>query len=236
MIGILYICTGKYHIFWKDFYTSAEQNFLPKEEKTYFVFTDAKEIYAENYYNVRKIYQKNLGWPGNTLMRFHIFLQVEQLLKKCDYLFFVNANTVITGIINSNILPSEYNDGLVVTLHPMYYNLPIDQTTLDRNPRSTAYISYGTGKHYFMGAFYGGNTEAFLRMTHTLKDCIDEDLDKNIVALWHDESHLNRYMLDKNPVILDPGYCYPQDLPVPFERKIYILDKNKFGGHHFMRN
>ena len=27
-IGILYICTGKYDIFWKDFYLSAERYFM----------------------------------------------------------------------------------------------------------------------------------------------------------------------------------------------------------------
>lgn len=236
MIGILYICTGKYHIFWKDFFISAEKNFFPTEEKTYYVFTDAEEIYAEENHNVKKIYQKNLGWPYNTLMRFHVFLQIETELNKCDYLFFVNANTIITGTIGTDILPGIENDGLVATLHPMYYNVPIDKSTLERNPKSEAYISYGTGKHYFMGAFYGGSSDAFLKMTHILKEKTDLDLANNIIALWWDESHLNHYLLDKNPLILDPGYCYPQDLPVPFEKKVYILDKNRYGGHYFMRH
>ena len=43
-IAILYICTGKYNIFWKDFYTSCEKNFIPNSEKHYFVFTDAENI------------------------------------------------------------------------------------------------------------------------------------------------------------------------------------------------
>ena len=28
-LGILYICTGKYDIFWEDFYKSCEKYFLP---------------------------------------------------------------------------------------------------------------------------------------------------------------------------------------------------------------
>jgi len=54
-IGILYICTGKYDIFWKDFYLSCEKYLLndidengnKKFEKHYFVWTDAEGIFGE---------------------------------------------------------------------------------------------------------------------------------------------------------------------------------------------
>jgi len=75
-IGILYICTGKYDIFWKDFYLSSEKYLLKNHEKHYFVFTDSKTIFdAANNKNIHVIYQKNLGWPNNALMRYHIFLK-----------------------------------------------------------------------------------------------------------------------------------------------------------------
>ena len=61
-IAILYICTGKYDIFWQEFYQSCEKNFLLNCQKEYFVFTDANHIYAENTASIHKIYQKNLGW------------------------------------------------------------------------------------------------------------------------------------------------------------------------------
>ena len=32
-IGVLYICTGPYVLFWKDFFESFEKNFLPNIEK-----------------------------------------------------------------------------------------------------------------------------------------------------------------------------------------------------------
>lgn len=44
-IGILYICTGPYILFWKDFYESFEEKFLPSYQKKYFVFTDADTVY-----------------------------------------------------------------------------------------------------------------------------------------------------------------------------------------------
>ena len=69
-VGILYICTGKYDVFWEEFYKSCEKYFLPNSEKYYFVFTDSNHLYdEENNKNIKKYYQENLGWPDNTLKR-----------------------------------------------------------------------------------------------------------------------------------------------------------------------
>lgn len=44
-IAILYICTGKYNVFWDGFYKSSEKFFLKDEaEKEYFVFTDNMDL------------------------------------------------------------------------------------------------------------------------------------------------------------------------------------------------
>ena len=81
-IAILYICTGKYDIFWKEFFESYEELFLPNSEKEYFVFTDAEELYAEkNCERIHRIYQEQLGWPKDTLMRFHMFDTISEQLK-----------------------------------------------------------------------------------------------------------------------------------------------------------
>ena len=46
-IGMLYICTGKYTVFWPEFYETFSRNFLPGCKKEYFVFTDAPSIAHE---------------------------------------------------------------------------------------------------------------------------------------------------------------------------------------------
>lgn len=38
-IGMLYICTGKYTVFWPEFYETFSRNFLPGCKKEYFIFT-----------------------------------------------------------------------------------------------------------------------------------------------------------------------------------------------------
>jgi histo-blood group ABO system transferase len=53
------------------------------------------------------------------------------------------------------------------------------------------------------------------------------DFEKNFIAVWHDESHLNRYMIDNTPTkILTPSYCYPENMYLPYHKKLLALDKN----------
>lgn len=233
-IAILYICTGNYYVFWEDFYKSSEKYFLEDCEKHYFVFTDKENLIYEDNKFVHKIYQESLGWPNNTLMRFHIFKGIEKDLINYDYVFFLNSNMKFIKEVKKDILPVE--EGLLGVKHPGFYNKSNLEYSYDRNSNSMAYIEEGSGKYYFMGGFNGGRSEDFIKLIDNLVKNIDMDKDKNIVALWHDESHINRYFLDKNVKVIGPEYGYPEGWDLPFEPKIIIRDKNKWGGHKKLRN
>jgi hypothetical protein len=232
-IGILYICTGKYTIFWDDFYKSTEKYLLPELEKHYFVFTDGEINTYENPF-VKIVEQKRLGWPFDTLYRFKIFLGIENQLQEMDYLYFFNSNLILLQNIGNEILPDE-QDELVVTQHPGFYNKKRKKFTYETNKKSSAYIAENEGNIYVAGGLNGGRTQSFLKLAQELCKNIDVDFEKNIIAIWHDESHLNRYVIGKNVKVLSPAYLFPQDSTIPFEQKILILDKNKFGGHDFLR-
>ncbi len=232
-IAILYICTGKYNIFWEGFYKSSEQYFLTNHTKEYFVFTD-KDIRPVNE-RVHKISQEKLGWPYDTLMRFKMFSNIKDKLLFFDYIFFINANMRFLQPVNEEVLPSE-EEGLLMVKHPGFYNKSRLEFTYEKNPKSSAFISSNEGKYYYMGGFNGGVSSSYLKLIHILKTNIDKDLENDIVALWHDESHLNKYMLNKKAKILEPSYGYPEGWELPYEQKIIILDKTRFGGHNFLRD
>lgn len=233
-IGILYICTGKYDVFWPTFFQSAEQYLLPNTEKHYFVFTDSDAITSSE--KIHKIYQERLGWPKDTLMRFHLFLNIENELKLMDYLFFFNANyTFLKSISKDELLPNAKDNFLTGQRHPVAYHTFRHKFNYENNPKSTAYIPSNKGKYYFAGGLIGGQTQAFLNLCHALKNNIDNDFENDIIARWHDESHINCYFSKIEPKKLHPGYCYPQDWYLPFEQKTWLLDKNKLGGHAFLR-
>lgn len=240
-IGILYICTGKYDIFWKEFYLSAERFFMQSANYTihYYVFTDSKSLFDEEKNpHIHKISQANLGWPDNTLKRFHMFLRIkEQLIKETDYLYFFNANLLFVKAVNEEFLPPKGGNGLVGTLHPGFFDKPTSDFTYERSAESTAYIPLNKGIHYYAGGLSGGRTKEYLALCETLKKQVECDEKKQIIALWHDESHLNSYFLNRPPHTLSPAYLYPEGWSIPFEPIILIRDKNKkiYGGHHFLR-
>lgn len=233
-IGILYICTGKYDVFWHGFYESAEKYLLPDTEKHYFVFTDSTQIQSTD--KIHKVYQERLGWPKDTLMRFHLFLNIEEDLKEMDYLFFFNANyTFIKTIDKNEILPTENDHFLTGQIHPVAYHKKRKDFDYETNQQSTAFINKNAGTYYFAGGLIGGSTSAFLQMCHQLKNNIDKDFESDIVAKWHDESHINKYFAEIEPKKLHPGYCYPQGWYLPFEQKTVLLNKSKLGGHAYLR-
>jgi len=188
---------------------------------------------------VHTVPHKQSGWPYDTLMRFHVFSGIKDQLKAFDYIFFFNANMLFTqAVMPKEFLPTGItDDGLMATLHPGYFNQPVSNFPYEQEqPASKAYINKGEGKHYFMGGLNGGTSVAYLQLIESLKNNTQVDLDNKIIAKWHDESQLNKYMLDKNPKILSPAYGYPEGRKLPFEPRIIIRDKNKYGGHSFLRN
>lgn len=226
-IAIVYICTGKYDVFWKDFYLSFEDKFIPTMSKDYYVFTDSDSIFGAENENVHVIYQENLGWPGNTLYRFQIFLSQKEALKEYEFIFFMNANVICVDDVDESFLPK--GEGLLFVQHPYHYKEIRLKHTYERNRKSKAYMPIWAGKYYVCGGVNGGRSKDFLRMCEELKKRIDEDDKNGIVAIWHDESHINRYCYEqKRSKILSPSYCYPEDVDLPFKPILMVREKSKW--------
>ena len=79
-LAILYICTGRYNLFFEDFYNSCEKYLLPNVQKTYYVWTDNDQL-SNGKANVNIYYKKCAGFPADSLFRFEMFLQAEEELK-----------------------------------------------------------------------------------------------------------------------------------------------------------
>lgn len=231
-IAVLYICTGEYVKLWPEFLVSAEKYLLKQSEVHYFVFTDAKCIQGEKENpRIHRIYQQQKPWPYATLMRFEIFLTQEEVLQKYDYLFFFNANAEFTAPVTEEaFLPrAKKGETLLFVQHPAFYYRPNYEFTYDRNPRCKAYIPMGLGKYYVCGGVNGGTAKAFLKLSHTLDKRIKQDLKKGIIAVWHDESHINWYVFThRHYRILDASYCWPDGWNVPKPCIILIRTKEKY--------
>ncbi|MBQ8785663.1 MAG: glycosyl transferase family 6 [Alphaproteobacteria bacterium] len=240
-IGILYIATGRYITFWNEFYKRCEKFFCNDHQKQYFLFTDANNVSVKN--NVKIIQHKYLGWPEETLMRFDTFLKVENDLQKMDYIYFFNANLYpVRKIKGEEVFPS-FEQQIMVTLHPAFYNMPRKIFTYENNEKSSAYVPFPLGEYYVCGGFNGGIAEYYLKLINDLDKAVKNDLKNGIIAVWHDESHLNRYILDRNPLILSAKYVIPEVIGFnqknlkSLKPKMILIDKMSpiCGGHDYMR-
>jgi histo-blood group ABO system transferase len=216
-IGVLLIATNKYIRFAKNILNDIDKHFLNGHDVTPFLFTDHEDYSHDVNFKKYKIDHK--PWPKVTLERYHTFLTVEEELQKCDYLFYLDVDMKIVQNINEEILGES-----VATVHPGYRG---GIGTPERRRISTACIASSCKNTYFAGGFNGGSSKEFLRMSKAIKKNIEQDYKNNIIARWHDESHMNKWFYENEPSVkLSPSYCYAEGSNLAYEPKIIALNKN----------
>ena len=68
------------------------------------------------------------------------------------------------------------------------------------------------GRDYVCGGINGGERDAYLKFCHTLQKRIRQDKDRGIIALWHDESHINWYAFTHPHYrLLDASFAFSRD-------------------------
>ena len=230
------MATGAYHKFWKDFYITCEQYFCMDIEKGYEIFTDSpddfKKVNDTNVY-IHKI--EDLGWIVNTSYKSKYICSIREELEKYDYVFYINSNFLFTApIYAEEVLPDASNDYLTALSFDHYLQVDVRNYPYDRQPNCLAYIPIGQGKRYFQGGFYGGRTKEMLLLSDWCKEAIAHDFNKKIVARFHDESYINRYMLDKKPKVLNDGYALQHIWPYHGPHKAVVRNKEEVLGTHVL--
>ena len=235
-IAVLYICTGHYDVFWPEFYESAERYFYPEDHKEYFVFTDSKELIANK--KIHAYYQAKTGWPYDTLLRYNWFCTIQDKLKDFDYCYFINANALFLKCVDSSIIPyPSENLPYVFSIHIRSYDDYDGQTfNPERNPASRAYIPEGMPCRAHSGGFWGGTSQAIIDMCCELRDRIAEDLSNNIIAIWHDQSHLIKYATEVPHYDVEKGLVVSEEYADLSVAVMIYRDKTRYGGNDALRD
>lgn len=231
-VAIAFIGTSRYLNFLPKYYEKIHDNFLPNTEKTFLVFTDGEGEFPKD---VKVYHQDHLEWPYITLTRFEILNKAREEIIKNDWLVFLDADTIVVD----KVLEEDFfsNKPLFGVWHPCH-NLGMPPHNkipgaFETNPLSLACVDVSIDnypKYYYQGCLWGGKIPEVLEMIDELQHRTNKDLENNVVAVWHDESHLNKYFIENQDKVntLGPEYAYPEVFSdrCDFEPKIVHLAKD----------
>lgn len=229
------IATNKYLSFLDIICPSIEEFFFPGAEVTAIVHTNLDLPENLSLYKGIKFVKneiKHEPWPFTTLKRFEYFLLARDQILEYDYSFYVDVDSLFIGKILTEILPK---DGMIGTIHPCLF---VGPGSPERNPESKACIPMGSDSRYFCGGFFGGSSKKFIEVAEKISQDIQDDLQRGIIAVWHDESHLNRYFFENPPaLVLDHPFSVAENMtPIKENSGVLFLDKSTRGGHDFFRS
>ncbi|KAE8298415.1 N-acetyllactosaminide alpha-1,3-galactosyltransferase [Larimichthys crocea] len=209
-VALTVFAVGRYlDAYLLTFLNSSEHHFMLGLPVTYYVFTDTPEKVPDiklgplRSIKVIKV-KRHSRWQDISMMRMKTIADVieSDIRHHCTHVFCFDVDQVFTGRFGSEALGDS-----VALLHAHYYHLPERLFTYDRNPKSKAYME--SGDFYYHAAVFGGSWNSVKALTESCYHSIMEDKENNVEALWHDESHLNKYMwLQKPSRVLSPEYCW----------------------------
>ncbi len=213
-VAIVFIGTNNYINFLPKYYENIEKYFLPNAQKTFLVFTDGKlEDPPEN---IISYYQEHLEWPYITLTRFEIINKARDEIAKNDYMVFLDADALVANrILEEEFFSDKPLFGVWHPCHnlgmPPHNKLP---GAFETNSNSLAYVDVDKIEPavYYQGCVWGGKVPEVFEMIDELQNNVNKDLENGVIAVWHDESHINRYFIDNKDRVhtLGPEYAYPE--------------------------
>ncbi|KAM8933951.1 histo-blood group ABO system transferase-like [Pelodytes ibericus] len=239
-IGLTVFAIKKYTVFVKTFIETAEQFFMVGHPVNYYLFTDRVNDIDVSSFNLkerRKVillevpsYQR---WQDVSMRRMEMLRDRSHQLfiNEVEYLVCVDVDMKFSDDVGVEILSDLFG-----TLHPGLYGTSREQFTYERNPQSKAYIPKDEGDFYYAGGYFGGKVEEVYNLTNFCHNAMMTDKAKNIEAIWHDESYLNKYLLHHKPTkILSPEYLWDNSFGIPSflkRRRFIAVPKN----HNQIRN
>ena len=241
-VAITFIGTNRYLDYLPKYYENIEEYFLPNTEKVILAFTDG-ELGGTPPDNLKVYKQEHLDWPFITLKRFEIINKARDVIDECDWLVFIDADALPVATITEE---EFFTDKPLFGVHHPCHFLGMDPHTkapgaYEQNPKCEAYVdvSKTLPPVYWQGCLWGGKVPHVCAMIDELAARVNRDLDNNIVAVWHDETHINRYFLERTEDVhtFNSSYAFPElfesqcKIPPIFPPKIVHLAKDNSKYH-----
>ncbi|KAM7238303.1 hypothetical protein CapIbe_009823 [Capra ibex] len=212
-IGLTVFAIKKYVVFLRLFLETAEKYFMVGHKVTYYVFPDRPADVPQIALRAgRQVVVLHVGsyrrWQDISMHRMEMISNFsrQRFLHEVDYLVCLDVDMKFSDHVGVEILAPLFG-----TLHPGFYAADRQSFTYERRPLSRAYIPRDEGDFYYAGGFFGGSVPEVYRLTTACHQAMTADQAQGIEAVWHDESHLNRYLLSHKPSkVLSPEYLWDE--------------------------
>lgn len=179
----------------------------------------------------------SLNWPEATLYRYKLISEVAESLTE-DYLMHLDADMLFKQEFGRDLHPLDWENGIALVAHPgfwrpagvgrvrFYFSNPkvfltdlvsflrvggLGSWSQDLNSR--AYVQRRSRREYVCGGVWMGSRHSFLDMVASLHDSVSNDEERGVMAVWHDESHLNKWASQNSHTTLTPRYCFDPGYP-----------------------
>jgi len=237
-IGILSIATNDYLKYWREMAKSIDISTQGKSEVVLHLFTDQPKIaesFASTLGKCKvKIYEiPSLGWPDATLLRYRIFNQHLEKLTE-DILMYLDADMFVNIDLPEEIESMYDSKNISLVSHPGFWRekgltrrillyvqhpkLAISDLRLrislgglgswESNVESKAFVPRSKRKDYVCGGTWLGPNQLIKKLIAELTIQVEEDRSNDVIAVWHDESHLNAWASKNIYYKLSPRYCH----------------------------
>uniref|UniRef100_A0A8C3SRX4 Uncharacterized protein n=1 Tax=Chelydra serpentina TaxID=8475 RepID=A0A8C3SRX4_CHESE len=218
IVGVATFAVKKYVRFIEGFLGSANKFFLSGHRVNFYLFTDHPEkVPSMKLAPEKRLFiipvQNYSRWQDISMNRMDIISSHirSRWRYEVDYLYSMDIDVQMFEHIGVEII-----DTLVGTISSWQYTKPRDSNSYERRPESRAAIPSGEGDFYYAASFYGGSVSEVYRLTTACFKGVTEDRANGIEAKWHEESHLNKYLLYHKPTrLLSPEYYWDEELSRP---------------------
>ena len=231
------IATGKYLEYWFNQALSIQEYYKGKSPIKLILLTDQvtstdewRKINLE--IPIEIISVPSYGWPEATLLRYKLMSDISRNLLEgvCIYL---DADMRFVKTFTEDQFESSPSLRMTFVEHPGYWR-STDMGTYFRNPGliardifrklkfgglgawetrkvSLAYCERSRRKRYCCGGIWFGPKVKFLDFINQMSVNVQTDWENGIIAIWHDESHLNKWISENSYNLQDPSYCYASE-------------------------
>jgi len=241
-VGIISIATNSYFDYWLNMVESAHRAIDFGTSVTFYLFTDQPDRnheidHLKDRFRFIFVQIPPYTWPDATIKRYEVIHEHQHLLSN-RVLIYLDSDMLIQQDFIPGMLGLLENSEMVLVRHPGYFRPSGFQLlrlylfnprmvakdlimrikfgglgAWETRSRSVSFVPRNLRARYVCGGTWFGLNRTFLECVERLKDQVAIDDDNSVMAIWHDESHLNNLATNVKLSFVDSRYCFDPRFP-----------------------